>query len=90
LFDTANQALYAYQNDPTHVNHWLVHMAALQDAPDWYRNRYFNYLLATPEWSGAEPSSAPISGTMQRGAQWPEIAALEEQVANRYLQGRSR
>jgi hypothetical protein len=90
LFDTANQALYAYQNDPAHVNHWLVHMAALQDAPDWYRNRYFNYLLATPEWSGAEPSSAPISGTMQRGAQWPEIAALEEQVANRYLQGRSR
>jgi hypothetical protein len=78
LFDTANQALYAYHNDPLHLNHWLVHMSALQGAPDWYRDRYFNYLLESPEWSGVQAASAPLSTSGQRvqGAEWPELAAL--------------
>jgi len=60
LYDAANQALDAYQKDPAHINHWLYYTGALETAPEWYRKRYFDYLMATPDWQGVQEQSPPL------------------------------
>src|SRR5215831_15983428 len=54
IYDMANQALWAYHNDPTHVGHWLVNLGATADTPEWFQDRYFNHLLVDPGRSGAQ------------------------------------
>ena len=66
LYDAANQAMAATHDDPEHVNQYLLYAAGMRGAPDWYLNKYFNFLQSSPPWTGAQAQSAQLPADSSR------------------------